>query len=102
MEVEPLTNNVGMKKRYYQEHIWNLGTFWEPKGNPPLLPQPKTQKKETKPHGAFSLAAWNFYFDKGFSNGTNTPNCKLGVRISNKLSQVKIQESKNQETLTLV
>jgi hypothetical protein len=57
MEVEPLTNNVRMKKRYYQEHMWNLGTFWEPKGNPPLLPQPKTQKKKTKPHGAFSLAA---------------------------------------------
>jgi hypothetical protein len=81
-----VSKQYGIKLRYYWKRIGersrNLGTPWELDGNtlpPPTLP-PQTQKKKNQAtlsaSWAFSLAAWNFYFQKCFSPSltwANTP-----------------------------
>ncbi len=53
------------------------GTFWEQLGNKKTKkknPFPKTKKKKTKHVWAFSLVAWNFYFQNDLSPFATLPN----------------------------
>jgi hypothetical protein len=58
------------------------------KSSPPPTPPPQTSKKKTKPPNAcyaFSLIAWNLYFQiylSPFSAWANTPNIKWGHLLS--------------------